>query len=139
MANEITINALLTFAKGNVTALTRSSAGARFDVAGTKFVAGVQSIGTTEEPLAMGEVETAGWAWMKNLDATNAIRIRADSASDLAELLGGDVAEAAELIVRMDLVELKAGETALFRLATDTPHAVAEDGPCELEYIIVED
>lgn len=139
MANEITINALLKFSKGNVQALTRSTAGARFDVDGTKYVSGVQMIGTTEEALAMGEILSAGWCWMKNLGSTNSIRIRADSASDLAELVGGDVAEAAELVVRMDLVELKAGETALFRLATDTPHAVTESGTSELEYIIVED
>ena len=38
------------------------------------MVESVQSIGTSEEELATGDLSTMGWLWMQNLDATNYVQ-----------------------------------------------------------------
>ncbi len=42
---------------------------------------GVQSIGTTEESLVLGDVTSIGWVVIRNLDATNFVRIEQQLAS----------------------------------------------------------
>lgn len=124
MADEITITTSLSFVKGNVseslsdTSLTR-------DVSGTKYVKGVQNVGfASEEALDMGDILTGattspGYAFFRNLDATNFVTIRgATGIADTVKLLPGDV--------------------ALFRLAADAPFVQADAAAVNLEYLIIE-
>lgn len=119
MADEVTGIATMQFAKGNVSALKRTLSFS-VDVSGDKYVSNVQEIGTSEEALEVGDVATAGWMWGRNLDSTNFIKLRMGSGA-------------------ADLVKVKAGEPFLFRLAGNTPYAIADTAACDLEYTIVED
>lgn len=81
--------------------------------------AGRISIATSATAIPMGSVATGGWARFKNEDPTNFIKIRAGS--------GG-----------ADVCKLLAGESAQFRLGTNTPYAIADTGACDLSYHIQE-
>ena len=122
MANEISVTIKITFAKGTLPTVTRNPSALSVDMTGTQFVAGVQSIGTAEEALDLGDMGalTLGWMYCKNLDGTNFVEIRPATAT-------------------ADLIKLKAGEFALFRLTSNTPYAIADTAACELDYLIVED
>ncbi|KKM85346.1 hypothetical protein LCGC14_1289990 [marine sediment metagenome] len=122
MADEITVTTSLSFTKDSITE-SMSDTATTFDMATAKYVKAVQEIGLTEEAIVMGDVTTPGWAYFKNLDATNFLTIREATAKD-------------------DLVKLKAGEHVVLRLdSTDAtaPFAIADTGACKLEYLILED
>jgi hypothetical protein len=128
MANEIRYTAALEVVKNNIThspptaprenAMAASPALA--DWSGTKKSAGIMSVATTEEAIPMGDVTSPGMAIFKNLDTTNFISIRAATA--LA-----------------DLIKLKPGEVALFRLQATAPFAIADTAACDMYYEIFED
>lgn len=97
MADELSITTVTDYEKGNVklqSLTTRKSV----TVTGNIVLDAVQSIGTSEETLALGEVATAlvGYAWFYNSDATNFVEI-------------GNATTAYQ-------IKLKAGEMALLRL-----------------------
>lgn len=118
MANEISFTHTLSFAKGNVASIGRTRT-ATPTVSGAKYISNVQNIGTTAEAIDIGDIGTPGWAWFRNLDATNFVTIRIGaSGADLAKLLPG--------------------ESASFRLAASNPYAIADSGACNVEYLIVE-
>lgn len=120
MADEITIVAKLTVAKGNLSSLARGAAnGITPDMAGTPVIHNTQQIGTSEEAIVMGDVSTPGWAWFKNLDDTNYVEIR--PATGVA-----------------DLLRLNPGEECVFRFAADAtaPFAIANTGAVYIEYVI---
>jgi len=119
MADEITIHASLEFAKGGVDGKART-AGLTIDMSGTEYIYNVQIVGTSAEAIQLGDVTTSGYMFVKNLDATNFVEIRDGS--------GG-----------ADVVKLKAGEVALFRLTTTTPYAIADTASCRIEYLLLED
>lgn len=120
-ANEITTTGSISFAKGNVAAVSRALANLSVTVSGSKYVSGVQNIGTSEEAISLGDLGTPGWAWFKNLDGTNYIEIRPNTGV-------------------ADLIKLKPGEFALFRITSDAvPYAIANTAACNLEKIIFED
>lgn len=119
MANELVLTATLAFAKGNVD-VSLDPGSLQVTVSGTKYHQGVQEIGTSEEALSIGDVGTAGYVLLINRDATNFVELR--PGSGLA-----------------DLVKVKAGEFALFRLALEGPYAIADTAACEVEYIVIED
>lgn len=73
MANEISLNATIQYAKGNFA--DQRTIQCQADVSGTVATGGVQKIGTTHEAVNMGDVGTAGWAWFLNTDATNFITL----------------------------------------------------------------
>lgn len=118
MANEATVTTSLQFAKGNVD-LTLSDAASPFDVAGTRYIRGVQDVGTSEEALDMGDLTDPGWCYMRNLDASNYVEIYAAT---------GETA----------LMRLNAGEHACFRMVATAPFVKADTGSCDLEYMIVQ-
>jgi hypothetical protein len=97
MASELTLTTVTAYRKGNVIvqSLTTSK---QVTVTGNVLVEAVQSVGTSEETLALGEVATnlAGYAWFYNTDATNYVEI-------------GNATGAYQ-------IKLKAGEMALLRL-----------------------
>lgn len=120
MANEVTVTTSLQFAKGNVD-LTLSDAAKTFDVTGTRYVRGVQSVGfASEEALDMGDITDPGWAYFRNLDASNFVEI--------ARATGESA-----------LIRLKAGESCCFRMIATAPFVQADTGAVDLEYMIVQD
>lgn len=123
MADELKISLKMDFAKSNrqVSTSDMGAIGLEFDVSGTEYVRLTQSIGTSAEAIDLGQdIGTAGYMFVKNRDATNYVTIRMGSSG-------------------ADVIKLKAGEVALFRLAASTPYAIADTAACVIEYIIVED
>ncbi len=119
MANEATVTTSLQFAKGTVD-LTLSDAALTFDVTGTRYIRGVQSVGfSAEEALDMGDITDPGWAYFRNLDATNFVEI--------ARATGESA-----------LIRLNAGESCCFRLIATAPFVQADTGSVDLEYMIVQ-
>lgn len=121
MANEVTLSVSLSVLKsGSGLDMKRSFSG-QFDMSGTEFIHNTQIVGTSEEALLMGDVAAPGWAFFKNLDATNYVEIRA--ATGVA-----------------DTLRLNAGEAAVFRFAADAtaPFAIANTAAVRLEYLILE-
>lgn len=119
MANEITLSSMLSFLKGGRQD-EFGEFGQELTMNGTDYVRATQTIGTSAEALAIGDIGTCGLIAIKNKDATNYVTIRAGS--------GGT-----------DLVKLKPGECFPFRLATNTPYAIANTAPVEIEYLLLED
>lgn len=75
MAEELKTNFNLVYASGN-DAFAIPSVNQLKDVAATHRIQSVQTIGTTEEALALGDVATDGGAfYARNLDATNYVEI----------------------------------------------------------------
>lgn len=119
MADEITATAIILYAKGNIQQIKRTLQSATFDVSGEGYFAQRQTIGTSEEALAIGDVTNCGWFWGKNLSSTTAIKIR----------LGSGAA---------DLVKISPAACCLFELAGNNPYAIAVGAPAALEYMITE-
>ena len=117
MANELTVSCSVRFSKSGREA-DKAYGGIQIDVTGTRVVSNMQTVGTSEEALVVGDVGTAGFMIVKNLDSTNYVTLRAASAA-------------------ADLVKLKAGEVAMFRLASNTPYALANTAPVDIEYVLV--
>lgn len=93
MANEITLSASLSFAKSGRSAQADSGAIA-IDMTGTKSLDTVQTVGTVEEALVLGEVPAASaHYWIKNLDATNPVDLKpATGGAVTTRILPGRVA-----------------------------------------------
>lgn len=119
MANELTVNASLGYAKNSYT-VTLARTGANFNVSGTKYHQAVQTIGTAEEALNKGDIGTIGYCLLINRDATNYVSIRRATGEG-------------------NMIKLKPGEFALFRCEATAPFAVANVAACELEVLMIED
>lgn len=120
MANELTVSSSIRFQKGNAPAVRFEQTPTDLNVSGTQCVVHIQSIGTSEEALDIGDLGTLGWAYFHNLDATNFVSIRSGTgAANFLKLLPGE----------------RAGP---MRLAASAPYAIADTGACELWYMIVE-
>lgn len=120
MANEISITAILSFAKG---ASSDDLAVENFlvNMAGTKFHHGTQIVGTSEEPLNLADVGTGCMCMLWNRDATNYVQVFAES--------GGT-----------PLIRIKAGMPAIFSLdpLSTAPQVKANTAAVELEVLLVE-
>lgn len=119
MANELTVSCSGRFSKSG-REISKSYSGIQIDVSGDKVTQLIQEIGTSEEALDIGDVGTAGYLLLKNLDDTNYVTIRPGAGET-------------------DLVKLKAGEVAMFRLALDGPYAIADTAACDVELTLIED
>ena len=93
MAQEIMLRAALSFAKSG-RAVSADSLDIVVDMAGTKGLDTVQTVGTTEEALVLGEVTAASTHyWIKNLDATNPVDLKpATGGTVTTRILPGRVA-----------------------------------------------
>ncbi len=120
MANELTVTGSISFTKLPVSLISMSEPGKTFDVAGAKYVRGVQNIGIAAEAILLGDVATPGWFFIKNLDPTNFVQI-------LTALAGAA------------FLKLKPGESAIGRFAVAAPAALANVAPGNIEYLILED
>ena len=119
MANEgrITVNA--SFTKSGTTESKNLTD--TFDVASAIFNKARQTIGTSDETLALGDVSSLGFIVAHNCDATNYIELGYTS---------GTYA-----------IKLKAGEICGFRAGSGMSaiHAKANTGSCDLEYFLISD
>ncbi len=102
MADEIKIRISLNVTNGD---FLENYAPGQIDVdqAAIGRYGGVQIIGTTEEILDFGDVSTAGYLFLRNLDATNYLEYGPESAGSGAAMV--------------ILGKLKPGEPALLRLS----------------------
>ena len=120
MANELTLDCVLKYLNGDYD-ITKSETGLKVDVSGDNYICNVQNIGTSEEALTLGDVSAGGFMFLQNLDATNYVEIR--PAQGVA-----------------DLIKMKAGEPALFRLTGDaSPYAIANTAACDLLVVLIPD
>jgi len=120
MADEINVTGLLSFEKSPAAKISVGVSAAKFTVTGTKYVHGLQNVGTAAEAIGLGDIGTPGYFFIKNLDATNYLEIL--SATD------GSV-----------LLKIKAGEFAIGRFGAAAPAAKANTAAVNIEYLIVED
>lgn len=119
MANEITITARLRAIKSYLSIDKNQTINA--DLSATAVADVVQNIGTTYEQIVLpAEVTAGGYAWFRNLDATNYVEI------------GVEVSAAF-----YPLVKLKAGEVAVLRLATATIFAKANTAAVNLQSCVL--
>lgn len=87
------------------------------------LAANVQTIGfAAHEALAMGDVAAAGYAFFRNLDATNFVLIGTDAAGTFHPF-----------------AKLKKGEAGVIRLGTNAPYAKADTGAVNLYCKILSD
>lgn len=91
MANEIRINASIAVNNGNsVDKFARSYAADQAVVGGP--VNGFQTIGTSEEEVALAELSTKGWCIIQNLDATNFVEWGFSTGVYGGKMLAGETA-----------------------------------------------
>src|SRR3990167_4249568 len=122
MAAEITVSGSVRCDRYNAT-FEVSKVGLSVDQSGTNNFHGVQNIGTSEEQIQTGEVTPAQcWIFLRNMDSTNFIELRLQSAG-------------------VKFCKLKANEFALFRLGSGLPGlwAIADTAACNLEYMIFDE
>lgn len=122
MAQELFLSIDLRFSKSGrkVTSAGFDAQDLLLTVNGTDYIHRTQSIATSATALNLGSIGTPGYCIVKNKDGTNYVTIRSGASG-------------------ADVIKLKAGEVASFRLATSTPYAIANGAACEIEYIIIED
>lgn len=122
MSNEITVQVSLTAKNGNLD--YRFQPGTLlYDQSSQIAIGGVQSIGTATnaEVLAMGDVTTAGYCTLRNLDTTNYIDVGTGTGTSFVASM-----------------RLKAGQVAIAPLhPTNVPSARANAAACNLQYFIL--
>ena len=123
MANEITLNLSMSVSKGFLTA-SRAVQPLRVTMAGTRYSDNGQAIGfAAHEQVVIGaDVGTEGYAFFRNLDATNFVQIGVDVSGTF-----------------YPFAKLKAGEAAVLRLATGTIYAKADTASVDLAAWVLED
>lgn len=120
MANELTLNASLSYDDSEDSEILLEIADKLVSVSTKRFIHHKQSIGTTEEAIVLGEVSgSLGWGLFINRDSSNYISLKTAS--------GGTI-----------FARLNAGEFAFFRFGSGVtaPYAVADTAACQLEYLI---
>lgn len=121
MANEITVAALLSFAKG-VLSDTMQKTATTFDMTGVPYERRTMSVPTTAggTALPLGDVTTPGYCFIRNTDPTNYITVKPAAAG-------------------VDTIKIKAGEFAVFRFAAAAPAVLANTAACVIEYLLLQD
>ena len=123
MADEIQVGLDLLVENGNLKSSKRvPKSSLKVDQTTAALIENVQNIGTSHEALDMGGITTAGYAYFRNLDATNFVEIGIDVSATFHAT-----------------VKLKAGEACVFRLTTNAPYAQADSAACDLQYMILDD
>jgi hypothetical protein len=119
MADEITLNCQLEYAKGGREFLNRRIHDLSMDQTGDGDEGGIYEIGTTEETITFSEISAAGWGWIQNLDGTNFVEIGSAT---------GDY-----------LIKLAAGEGHPIRLNKTTLYCKADTAAVEVEIRVLEE
>lgn len=120
MANEINYFGSLSVSKGNLS-FRIDGANATADLAGVRVNRTVQNIGTTYEAIAVGDLATVGFAFFKNLDATNYVEVGGENSATFVPVL-----------------RLLPGETAGPVRLSVAPHARANTAAVNLDVTICE-
>lgn len=117
-ASQVTVNASLAY-DDDTEELSIDVAALLATLSDAKALKNIQTIGTSEEAIGLGEITTPGWAIFKNLDASNFIELRVAT--------GG-----------AKFAKLKPGEIALLRLGSgaQVPYAISDTASCKLAYIV---
>lgn len=114
MANELSINNALTYAKNNAT-VTQTPGTVTATVTGNGLAVNVAySVPTTSTALPLGSVTSpGGWLWIQNTDPTNYVKIQAAvSGTEFARLLPGDPPQSFRLAPGITAVALQANAAA---------------------------
>lgn len=123
MANEITITTGLVATSGSFL-VQHSTLTKQATLTTATRSLNTQSIATTSTgtalAIAAGVAAAGGWAWFRNIDATNYVTIGVQVSGTY-----------------YPLVRLNAGEAAVFRLGVITPYAVANTAAVILEHDIM--
>lgn len=119
MASEITSLSGLTVSVGGLTAAASLSKVS--DIAGGNFLSNVQTVGTTEEAIQVGDVTGECFIYIKNTDSTNFVQIALDSA-----------------VSTQIFAKLRAGEALQMHAKTATLYAKADTSPVDIQVIITE-
>ena len=120
MANELSLSGLtVVFAKTGSPSVSFTAGTVTVTVSGTQIMDNVQSVGTSEEAILLGDVATGGYWLVQNLDTTNYVEIRSGTGAT-------------------DLLRLNAGEIALFRTSSDSsaPFAIANTGAVNVRFLM---
>ena len=121
MPNEISLTAVLNVVAASQQAMSVITQGMLASMTGTRISRGsvlVTNTGQTAIPL--GQITAPGWAYLKNLDATNYILIKNGTTG-------------------ASVIQLLPGEAAFFRFfSTCVPYAAANNTACILEFLIAE-
>lgn len=126
MADELTISASLDFDDGRGTPVGISVSRILATLATRKKNSQIQTIGTTEEAIQLGEVTTPGYAIFRNLDTTNFVDLRvATGGAKFARLLPDTNGDGS-------------GGIALLYLGpgAQVPFAIADTDACDIEFLI---
>ncbi len=118
MANELTLGARVYFSNDG-TVVDEEITNLLRDAAGSRVHRTRQLVGTSEEPLSLGDAGAGGYVLLRNMDDTNFVHVRGES---------GEVA----------LIRLEAGDIALFRIDDNAVGYVqANTGNVELEVTVL--
>ena len=121
MADEIEISAALRLRRTDIDA-SLSKIGLTFDQSGSEFTQTVQTIGTTEEAVHLGELSAPGYVLAINLDTTNFVSLR----------VGTGLTNAIRLDANNGIALFKAGS------GMTAPFAIADTSPCRVLFLILE-
>lgn len=119
MANELTINASIAYDDGtSVDGL--DIVDFKVTLTSQKFAHIIQSVGTSEEAMILGEVTSLGFCIFKNLDPTNYVEVRTGT--------GGT-----------KIVLVSAGSVAMFAFGSGitAPFLIANTATCRVEYLLI--
>jgi len=117
MANEMAVTIKVAYAKGD-DSYSRSVVSSVHDVADGSRQGGTMRVTDSAANIPKGDVSTAGFAFFKNLDATETIQIGYDSSGF------------------KDLLKLDPGVEQWVYLSQSVPQAETVSGAAELEYMI---
>ena len=116
MANEITASASLNFTySGQTTSITVSSASTT--PSEVEVISGIQSVGTSDETISLGDLAAPGWIMLKNLDTTNYVELGPDGTNWDIKIPAG-----------------KSAGPMLWNVAA--VHVKANTSPCMVSYVI---
>ena len=119
MANELTLSASLKFTKGDLK-VSYARTGLRVNVNGTKTEDSVQEIGTSRELISLGEAGAGGYVFLQNLGTAAGQTISISDADDTSYI-----------------IELLAGDIALFRLKDAAIYAIATSVASNLRVLVI--
>lgn len=119
MADELKIDASVLFSKGDRIVSNNDVGPLHIDVSGVKAADFEQVIGLVEEALSLGDIGAGGFCYLLNQSTVGTVTVRPGTGA-------------------LDLIELKPGDPALFRLKATAPYAISTIAACTLRIILIE-
>lgn len=121
MAEELFVSVELDFSKKNSKPV-KVSESIKVDVTGTEALENIQSVGTSEEAILLGDVTVGGYMYLENVESE-----------------GGNYVEIRPNTGVADLIRLEPGQVALFPTAQDAvPYAIANTAAVRLRVAIID-